>query len=79
MAKYGGHSLGRPGKLSIWLKPKRVLLTSWPQVSSMFVVIGQDSVAHMAEEVGNASTVVPQAMVVSFLFNMPFTFVLLIT
>lgn len=49
------------------------------QVSSMFVVIGQDSVAHMAEEVGNASTVVPQAMVVSFLFNMPFTFVLLIT
>lgn len=45
----------------------------------MFVVIGQDSVAHMAEEVGNASTVVPQAMVVSFLFNMPFTFVLLIT
>lgn len=49
------------------------------QVSSMFVVLGQDSVAHMAEEVGNAGTVVPQAMMVSFLFNMPFTFILLIT
>jgi len=49
------------------------------QVSSMFVVLGQDSVAHMAEEVENASTIVPKAMVVSFFFNLPFTFVLLIT
>lgn len=49
------------------------------QVSSMFVVLGQDSVAHMAEEVGNAGTVVPQAMLVSFLLNLPFTFILLIT
>ena len=35
----------------------------------MFVVLGQDSVAHMAEEVENASTIVPKAMVVSFFFN----------
>lgn len=49
------------------------------EVSSMFVVLGQDSVAHMAEEVENAGAIVPKAMVVSFLFNMPFTFLLLIT
>lgn len=29
----------------------------------MFVVLGQDSVAHMAEEVENAGTIVPKAMV----------------
>jgi choline transport protein len=45
----------------------------------MFVVLGQDSVAHMAEEVENASTIVPKAMVVSFFFNLPFTFILLVT
>jgi choline transport protein len=45
----------------------------------MFVVLGQDSVAHLAEEVENASTIVPKAMVVSFFFNLPFTFILLIT
>jgi amino acid transporter len=49
------------------------------QVSSMFVVLGQDSVAHMAEEVADAGVVVPKAMVISFLGNLPFTFVLLIT
>lgn len=49
------------------------------QVSSMFVVLGQDSVAHMAEEVADAGAVVPKAMVISFLGNLPFTFVLLIT
>jgi amino acid transporter len=29
----------------------------------MFVVLGQDSVAHMAEEVENAGAIVPKAMV----------------
>jgi amino acid transporter len=40
-----------------------LLLTILPKVSSMFVVLGQDSVAHMAEEVENAGTIVPKAMV----------------
>jgi choline transport protein len=48
------------------------------QLSSMFVVLSQDSVAHMAEEVADAGVVVPKAMVISFLGNLPFTFVLLI-
>jgi amino acid transporter len=39
------------------------LLTVRCKVSSMFVVLGQDSVAHMAEEVENAGTIVPKAMV----------------
>ncbi|KYK58763.1 amino acid transporter [Drechmeria coniospora] len=49
------------------------------QVSSMFVVLGSDSVAHMAEEIRDASIVVPKSMVWSFLLNMPFTFGLLLT
>jgi len=39
------------------------LLILRSKVSSMFVVLGQDSVAHMAEEVENAGTIVPKAMV----------------
>ncbi|EXV05570.1 amino acid permease family protein [Metarhizium robertsii] len=49
------------------------------QVSSMFVVLGSDSVAHMAEEIRDASVVVPRSMVWSFILNVPFTFGLLIT
>ena len=49
------------------------------QVSSMFVVLGSDSVAHMAEEIEDAGVVVPKAMVWSFLLNVPFTFLLLVT
>ncbi|KAK4982738.1 hypothetical protein LTR50_007606 [Elasticomyces elasticus] len=49
------------------------------QVSTMFVVLGSDSVAHMAEEIEDASVIVPKAMIWSFLLNVPFTFVLLIT
>jgi len=45
----------------------------------MFVVLGSDSVAHMAEEIGDAGVVVPKAMMWAFLLNVPFTFVLLIT
>ncbi|OAQ74176.1 amino acid transporter [Pochonia chlamydosporia 170] len=48
------------------------------QVSSMFVVLGSDSVAHMAEEIKDAGVVVPRSMVWSFLINVPFTFGLLI-
>ena len=49
------------------------------QVSTMFVVLGSDSVAHLAEEIENAGVIVPKAMLWSFLLNMPFTFVLLVT
>jgi hypothetical protein len=42
---------------------RKCLLTLQLKVSSMFVVLGQDSVAHMAEEVENAGTIVPKAMV----------------
>ncbi|KAK3680945.1 hypothetical protein LTR37_021018 [Vermiconidia calcicola] len=39
----------------------------------MFSVLGSDSVAHMAEEVEDAGSVVPRAMVWSFFLNIPFT------
>ncbi|KAJ3493496.1 hypothetical protein NLG97_g4701 [Lecanicillium saksenae] len=49
------------------------------QVSTMFVVLGSDSVAHMSEEIEDAGIIVPKAMVWSFLLNVPFTFGLLLT
>lgn len=49
------------------------------QVSTMFVVLGSDSVAHMSEEIEDAGVIVPRAMVWSFLLNVPFTFGLLLT
>ena len=49
------------------------------QVSTMFVVLGSDSVAHMAEEIKDAAVIVPKSMVWSFLLNVPLTFGLLIT
>ncbi|THC91345.1 hypothetical protein EYZ11_009183 [Aspergillus tanneri] len=49
------------------------------QVSSMFVVLGSDSVAHMSEEIENASVVVPKSMVSAFLLNIPFAFGLLLS
>ena len=63
------------------------------QLSSMFCVLGEsdllqqdgtdclgsDSVAHMAEEVGEASIIVPKAMVWSFAINIPFTFGMVIS
>ncbi|KAJ4144377.1 hypothetical protein LMH87_003261 [Akanthomyces muscarius] len=49
------------------------------QVSTMFVVLGSDSVAHMSEEIEDAGIIVPRAMVWSFLLNVPFTFGLLLT
>lgn len=41
--------------------------------------VGSDSVAHMAEEIENASVIVPKSMVWTFLINIPFTFALLLT
>lgn len=49
------------------------------QVSTMFVVLGSDSVAHMSEEVSDASLIVPRSMIWSFLGNVPFTIILLVT
>jgi amino acid transporter len=49
------------------------------QVSTMFVVLGSDSVAHMAEEIEDAGIIVPKSMVWTFLLNVPFTFGLLLT
>jgi choline transport protein len=49
------------------------------QVSAMFVVLGSDSVAHMAEEIEDAGIIVPKSMVWTFLLNVPFTFGLLLT
>ncbi|PNS19429.1 Choline transport protein [Sphaceloma murrayae] len=49
------------------------------QLSSMFVVLGSDSVAHMSEEVLDAGVIVPKSMVWAFFLNMPFTFIFLVT
>ncbi|KAF7595508.1 hypothetical protein BBP40_005844 [Aspergillus hancockii] len=49
------------------------------QVSCMFVVLGSDSVAHMSEEIENASVIVPKSMVWAFLLNIPFAFGLLLS
>ncbi|KAK3620167.1 hypothetical protein LTR56_023561 [Elasticomyces elasticus] len=45
----------------------------------MFLVLDSDSVVYMAEEVDDASVVVPRATVWSFLLNVPFTLLLLVT
>jgi choline transport protein len=49
------------------------------QVSSMFSVLGSDSVAHMAEEVEEAGRIVPRSMIWSFVLNIPFTFCMVIS
>ncbi|KAM3447806.1 hypothetical protein MY3296_008376 [Beauveria thailandica] len=59
--------------------PSTALTVMVGQVSTMFVVLGSDSVAHMSEEIEDAAVVVPQAMVGAFLLNMPFAFGLLLT
>ncbi|KAE8349947.1 amino acid transporter [Aspergillus coremiiformis] len=56
--------------------------TSWTvmvgQVTGLFTVLASDSVAHMAEEIENASTIVPKAMVWAFVLNIPPTFAALL-
>ncbi|OAA51580.1 Amino acid/polyamine transporter I [Metarhizium rileyi] len=59
--------------------PSIALTVMVGQVSSMFVVLGSDSVAHMAEEIKDAGIVVPRSMVWSFILNVPLTFGLLLT
>ncbi|GJN66050.1 hypothetical protein PLICBS_000066 [Purpureocillium lilacinum] len=59
--------------------PSLALTVMVGQVSSMFVVLGSDSVAHMAEEIRDAGIIVPRSMVWSFLLNVPFTFALILT
>jgi choline transport protein len=59
--------------------PNAAWATLVGQVSTMFVVLGSDSVAHMAEEIEDAGLIVPKSMVWTFLLNVPFTFGLLIT
>ncbi|KAM4060949.1 amino acid permease [Hirsutella rhossiliensis] len=59
--------------------PSIALTVMVGQVSSMFVVLGSDSVAHMSEEIKDASIIVPKSMIWSFLINLPFSFGLLLT
>lgn len=59
--------------------PSSSLAVMVGQVSTMFVVLGSDSVAHMSEEIEDAGTIVPRAMVWSYLLDAPFTFGLLLT
>ncbi|KJZ71925.1 hypothetical protein HIM_08681 [Hirsutella minnesotensis 3608] len=59
--------------------PSIVMTVMVGQVSSLFVVLGSDSVAHMSEEIRDASIIVPKSMVWSFLINLPFSFGLLLT
>lgn len=59
--------------------PSTALAVMVGQVSTMFVVLGSDSVAHMSEEIQGAATIVPRSMVWSFVLNIPMTFGLLIT
>lgn len=49
------------------------------QKSSIFVWLGGDCVAHLAEEVENAAQVVPYSIVAGYLINGPLGFILAVT
>ncbi|KAF1817486.1 putative amino acid transporter [Eremomyces bilateralis CBS 781.70] len=49
------------------------------QVSAMWTLIASDSVAHMSEEVENASVIVPRSMVIAYALNVPFAFGIILT
>ncbi|KJK65787.1 amino acid permease GABA permease [Aspergillus parasiticus SU-1] len=53
-----------------WANPSLAVMIG--QVSSMFTVMGSDSVAHMSEEIENAGVTVPKSMILSFVLNIPF-------
>lgn len=53
------------------------MLTS--QGNLLFLIIGSDSTAHMAEETRNASTIIPKAMIGSYIINGLFTLAMIIT
>ncbi|PNH45154.1 hypothetical protein VD0004_g2653 [Verticillium dahliae] len=60
-----------------WDNMGAAYLTS--QIYIMWCCFGSDSVVHIAEEVENASIVVPRAMIWSYLGNVFFGFIMLIT
>ena len=43
------------------------------QVSNLFVMLGSDGVAHLAEEIEDAGVVLPQSMLWSYYVNAPLT------
>ncbi|KAB8343108.1 hypothetical protein FH972_022701 [Carpinus fangiana] len=49
------------------------------QVSAMFTVQASDSVAHMSEEIKDASKVAPRSMIWAYCLNVPFAFGILLT
>lgn len=49
------------------------------QVSAMYTVQASDSVAHMSEEIKDASKVAPRSMLWAYFLNIPFAFGILIT
>ncbi|KAK5170950.1 uncharacterized protein LTR77_004094 [Saxophila tyrrhenica] len=49
------------------------------QGAIMFLIVGSDATAHMAEETKNASTVVPKAMITSYFVNAGLGFVMTVT
>lgn len=49
------------------------------QVSCMFVVLGSDGVAHLAEEIEDAGRIVPQSMIWGYLLNAPLAICLAVT
>ncbi|KOC11929.1 amino acid transporter [Aspergillus flavus AF70] len=53
-----------------WANPSLAVMIG--QVSSMFTVMGSDSVAHMSEEIEDAGVTVPKSMILSFALNIPF-------
>ena len=47
--------------------------------ATVFTTSSLDSVVHLSEEVENAARTVPRAMVFSFIFNIPMTFLVAVT
>ena len=43
------------------------------QVSNLFVMLGSDGVAHLAEEIEDAGVVLPRSMLWSYYVNAPLT------
>lgn len=48
------------------------------QVSNMFVVLGSDGVAHLAEEIEDAGVALPQGMVWSYIINAPLSLLMVL-
>lgn len=48
------------------------------QVSNLFVMLGSDRVAHLAEEIKDAGVVLPQSMLWSYYVNAPLTLLMVV-